>query len=331
MLLTKNCIQNRNLDFDILGIKKVGTEDVFPNLFKLIQTFPNGPIDWDKFKFNLDQNINLKVALKTHSDIDNAAEGIIRTIQQSAIKATSPTNPQILNSSKSLPADIKQLIINKRHARAKWQTITDKDKANIFASQLAEIFKPHSCSVPENDSIVEIQQFLSAPLPMSLPAKPIYPGEIQHLTIHQVHRLIDEISTALENKEYCSGLFLDIAQAFDRVWYKGLPYKLKLFMPAPYYLIIKSYLQNRSFVVRQGNDISSTHSIYAGVPQGSDLFPDLYNIFTADIPQFSNTLLATYADDTAILSSSSNPNLASAVLQDHANKIDEWVKNGKLK
>ncbi|KAL4119197.1 hypothetical protein QTP88_012041 [Uroleucon formosanum] len=36
MLLTKNCIQNRNLDFDILGIKKVVTEDVFLNLFKLV-------------------------------------------------------------------------------------------------------------------------------------------------------------------------------------------------------------------------------------------------------------------------------------------------------
>lgn len=29
----------------------------------------------------------------------------------------------------------------------------------------------------------------------------------RHSTIHQVHRLTDEISTALENKEYCSGLF----------------------------------------------------------------------------------------------------------------------------
>jgi hypothetical protein len=139
-------------------------------------------------------------------------------------------------------------------------------------------------------------------------------------TIHQVHRLTDETSTALENKEYCSGLFLDIVQEFDKVWHDGLLYKLKLFMPAPYYLIIKSYLQNRSFVVRQGNDISSTHPIYARVPQGSDLFPDLYNVFTTDIPQSNNTLLATYADDIAILSSSPNPILASAELQD--NNID---------
>jgi len=86
------------------------------------------------------------------------------------------------------------------------------------------------------------------------------------LTIHQVHRLTDEISTALKNKEYCSGLILDIAQAFDKVWHNGLLYKLKLFMPAPYYPIIKSYLQNHLFVVRQGNDISSSRPIYAGVP-----------------------------------------------------------------
>lgn len=44
MLLTKNCIQSRNLDFDILGIKKVVTKDVFPNLFKLIQVGLTIPI-----------------------------------------------------------------------------------------------------------------------------------------------------------------------------------------------------------------------------------------------------------------------------------------------
>jgi retron-type reverse transcriptase len=102
------------------------------------------------------------------------------------------------------------------------------------------------------------------------------------------------INLLIKNKEYCSELFLDIAQAFDKVWHDGLLYKLKLFMPAPYYLIIKSYLKNRSFVVRQGNDISSTHPIYAGIPQGSDLSPDLYNVFTADIFLLSNYLVTPF-------------------------------------
>lgn len=46
-------------------------------------------------------------------------------------------------------------------------------------------------------------------------------------TIHQIHRLIDKIATSFENKKYCPGIFLDVAQAFDRVWHDGLLYKLK--------------------------------------------------------------------------------------------------------
>jgi hypothetical protein len=46
-------------------------------------------------------------------------------------------------------------------------------------------------------------------------------------TIHQIHRLTDSIVSALEKNQYCTALFLDIKQAFDRVWYEGLIYKLK--------------------------------------------------------------------------------------------------------
>jgi len=41
--------------------------------------------------------------------------------------------------------------------------------------------------------------------------------------------------------------------------------------------------------------------IQAGVPQGSNLSPDLYKIFS-DIPNYNKILITTYADDTAILS-----------------------------
>jgi hypothetical protein len=78
-----------------------------------------------------------------------------------------------------------------------------------------------------------------------------------HSTIHQIHRFTDKIATLFENKEFCPGVFLDLAQAFGRVWHISLLYKLKLFLSAPYYLIIRSYLFNRSFLVRQGNSISS--------------------------------------------------------------------------
>ncbi|VVC35302.1 Reverse transcriptase domain [Cinara cedri] len=64
----------------------------------------------------------------------------------------------------------------------------------------------------------------------------------KHSTIHQLHRVVDQISLAFESKKICIGIFLDIAQAFDRVWHPDLPFKLKSFLPTPYYLLIKSYL-----------------------------------------------------------------------------------------
>ena len=39
----------------------------------------------------------------------------------------------------------------------------------------------------------------------------------KHYTIEQMHRLIDEIIIALENKEYCTALFIDIETAFDKI------------------------------------------------------------------------------------------------------------------
>lgn len=71
--------------------------------------------------------------------------------------------------------------------------------------------------------------------------------------------------------------------------------------------------------------------IQAGVPQGRDLSPDLFNIFTSDIPQTENTILDTYADDTAILSSNSDPVEASLALQLHLNLIDNWSQKWNIK
>lgn len=74
----------------------------------------------------------------------------------------------------------------------------------------------------------------------------------KHSTINQIHRIVDKISFSLEEKQYCTGSFLDVSQAFDRVWHAGLLFKLKLILPASYYLILKSYLEDRFFSVRYG-------------------------------------------------------------------------------
>lgn len=152
-----------------------------------------------------------------------------------------------------------------------------------------------------------------------------------HSTIEQVHRVCDHIRNALENKKYCSGVFLDVQQAFDKVWHDGLKYKLKKTLPHNMYLLLKSYLENRIFYVRVNDAFSDFYEIKAGVPQGSVLGPLLYLLFTADVPESDNVMTATFADDTAILSSDTNPGTASINLQMHLDKVHSWMKSWRIK
>jgi hypothetical protein len=43
----------------------------------------------------------------------------------------------------------------------------------------------------------------------------------RHSTINQAHRLVQQIYTALDSKHYCSAAFLDISQAFGKLWHAG--------------------------------------------------------------------------------------------------------------
>lgn len=152
-----------------------------------------------------------------------------------------------------------------------------------------------------------------------------------HSTIHQLHRVVDYISESLEKRMYCTGIFLDVQAAFDKVWHNGLLYKIKRVIPDPYYSVLFSFIKNRSFKVRQGQTCSTAHAINAGVPQGAILSPTLYSLFTADLPVTDNTLTATYADDSAILSRGDTPEEASNYVQQHLLHLEIWLTKWKIK
>lgn len=152
-----------------------------------------------------------------------------------------------------------------------------------------------------------------------------------HSTIQQCHRIVSTIKESLEEKKMCAAVFLDVQQAFDRVWHQGLLYKLKMIMPDRIYLLLKSYITDRFFQVKIDNTVSDYYPINSGVPQGSVLGPFLFLIFTSDIPLSDNTTLATFADDTAILSSDIDPVRASEKLQNHLNSLQGWLKRWKIR
>jgi hypothetical protein len=65
--------------------------------------------------------------------------------------------------------------------------------------------------------------------------------------------------------------------------------------------ILTSYIRERIFRVKFENEYSGSKQIKAGVPQGSVLGSILYLLYTSHIPTTQDTLLATFADDTGVL------------------------------
>jgi hypothetical protein len=94
---------------------------------------------------------------------------------------------------------------------------------------------------------------------------------------------------------------------------------------------MKSYINDRYFQVKIENTLSQYYPIQSGVRQGSVLGPLLYLIFTADIPTTADTLIATFADDTAIMSSDSHPARASEKVQPHLNALQTWLNQWRVK
>lgn len=472
------------------------------------ETLTNYKTDWHSFRSTLDDDINLKIPLKSEDDVDSAAIYITNLIQTAAWKST----PHIEQSSRNTmtPLEIKKKILEKRRLRRVWQlsrTMSDKkafnraakdlkltlvflrninlkhklesmsphgrgdeslwkatkiagkpqecsppirstitcwartdlEKAEVFATHLAAVFKPNSALVDET----EIEMTLKEDFQMCLPLSPTSPKEIareikllnpkkapgfdlisprvlkelprkcitflaclfnaifrtshfpaiwkiseiimvhkpgkplhepssyrpisltptlsklwekiflvrlnfhmdncdlvpahqfgfrkSHSTIEQMHRVYHTIRHCYERKQYCSASFLDVQQAFDKVWHKGLLYKVKQKLPHSLYPVIASYLSQRFFRVKQRDARSSLQPVEAGVPQGSVLGPVLYNLFTYDLPTSSDTVVATYADDIAFLASDNDPRVASAKLQDLLNKTQAWFEKWRIR
>ena len=99
------------------------------------------------------------------------------------------------------------------------------------------------------------------------------------------------------------GVFLDISKAFDRVWHKGLLFKLKSNrIKGNLYNLIESFLCSRFERVLLNSQNSKWESILAGVPQGSILGPLLFLIYINDISENLESNVKLFADDTYIFS-----------------------------
>ncbi len=91
-----------------------------------------------------------------------------------------------------------------------------------------------------------------------------------------------------------------------------------------------NYVSNRTFFVVYGAYYSAPRPITAGVPQGSVLGPLLYALYTADLPEPEDAIIATFADDTAILASSPHYPEAVQQLQSALDQFYTWTRRWKI-
>ena len=96
-------------------------------------------------------------------------------------------------------------------------------------------------------------------------------------------------------------VFCDISKAFDRVWHKGLLFKLRQYIIDDGVLArINSYLSNRQQRVVINSFFSSFRNVTAGVPQGSVLGPLFFLIYVNDISEHIFSLTRLFADDSSL-------------------------------
>jgi hypothetical protein len=73
-------------------------------------------------------------------------------------------------------------------------------------------------------------------------------------------------------------VFLDVSQAFNKIWHDGLFYRIKNF-PCDLYAVIKSYLLQRTFIVKYGEVVIQLRKINSVIFQSSILELVLYLLY----------------------------------------------------
>ena len=151
-------------------------------------------------------------------------------------------------------------------------------------------------------------------------------------TTNQLVEMYNVFCKALDEGKEVRAIFCDISKAFDRVWHKGLLFKLKnVGISGCLLQWLSSYLSGRKQRVVIPGASSDWAYIQAGVPQGSILGPLLFLLYINDIVVNINANVKLFADDTSLYLIVDDPNETANILNNDLETIHKWAETWLVK
>ena len=120
-------------------------------------------------------------------------------------------------------------------------------------------------------------------------------------------------------------MYIDLKSAFDKVWHKGVLYKLaKMGINGHLAKWINNYLQNRSIKVNIKATLSDPIPLNNGVPLGAILSPLLFDVMLNDFPSNSDIKVYSYAIDITISVKGNKVDDLKRKMQLNLRKVENW-------
>ena len=143
---------------------------------------------------------------------------------------------------------------------------------------------------------------------------------------------VENISTAIDEKQPSIGVFIDLRKAFDTIDHSLLLQKMEQYgIRGVTHNWLRSYLNNRFQYVNINNTESHLRRVTCGVPQGSVLGPKLFILYLNDIFTVSNNLkIVTFADDTNLFCSGEDMKELLKTVEREIIKLKKWFDRNKL-
>ena len=152
-------------------------------------------------------------------------------------------------------------------------------------------------------------------------------GNIERNPVFQLIDIFHNICQAFDNNMFSCIVFCDVSKAFDRVWHKGLLFKLRQNgIEGKLLEWLNSYLSQRKQKVGLKSCFSGLKSIFAGVPQGSVLGPLLFLMYINDIAKHLLSLTRLFADDSSLFYSAAHIADIAGIISHDLQLLTNWAK-----